>query len=182
MKQRTVLLLASRLLAMAGDTFSNHGCNDLSEEFWESVSQEEAQALYKAWHIWNGDLEDYDPNNLGYLGEAHLMAFLSDALKQHQPEPPKVIDCIVYQLAPNNTQAVKEFVEDSACSPACPGYGDCVGGYHPGICEQCNRYSSGLLPFVDSHGPTVTADWGDVIVKYDNGDLELIVKDRAEQM
>lgn len=54
-------MLVSSLLEMASHEFSNHGCNDLSEELVKMLSKREWIALDKAHHILNGDPEEHDP-------------------------------------------------------------------------------------------------------------------------
>jgi len=74
--------IISKLLKMAGEKFSNHGCNDLPDSFFDDMSQKERQAFYKQYHEWNGDPEDYDLNQIGYLGDSALMHFFSDYVKE----------------------------------------------------------------------------------------------------
>lgn len=78
MKKEIVVKLISKLLEMASYQFSNHGCNDLYEDFWDGVSEDEKQNLYKEFHDWNGDPEDYNPSQIGYLGDSHLMRYFSE--------------------------------------------------------------------------------------------------------
>lgn len=81
MKRQNVLNMVSKLLEMAGDEFCNHGCNDLPEDFFEGMSKEDVQELYREYHNWNGDPEEYDPEQLGYLGDDSLMSFFSEYIK-----------------------------------------------------------------------------------------------------
>jgi len=82
MKKETAVILIAKLLEMASDDFDNHGCNDLYDDFWEGVSEEEKQDLYKEYHEWNGDPEEYDPNHVDYLGDSSLMRYFSEKLKE----------------------------------------------------------------------------------------------------
>lgn len=50
--ERTIL---ARLLQMAADQFSNHGCND-----FDLPDSDEARELIHAYHEWNGDPEEAD--------------------------------------------------------------------------------------------------------------------------
>lgn len=53
------LKLAGEMLALAADQFSNHGCNDW--EWPETWTQDERDAFAKAYHEYNGDLENFRP-------------------------------------------------------------------------------------------------------------------------
>lgn len=71
----------AKLLDMAGDQFGNHGCNDLPSDFWDGVSHEDQVELYRKYHEWNGDLEDFNPDQIGYLGDWVWMGYFSEVLK-----------------------------------------------------------------------------------------------------
>jgi len=73
--------LTAKLLDLAADTFSNHGCNDVSEEMYEGWTKEQRQALVKEFHEWNGDPEEYDPEFL-HLGDSSLIAFFAAKILQ----------------------------------------------------------------------------------------------------
>ena len=79
--KKLIIEMVSGLLDIAAGTFSNHGCNNLPEELL-ILDEEQWQELYKAYHEWNGDPEDYDPEQLGYLGDSMLMSFFSENLEQ----------------------------------------------------------------------------------------------------
>ena len=50
--------IAAKLLRMAADEFSSHGCNDF--DLTEVIpDQAERDALVRAYHGWNGDPEEY---------------------------------------------------------------------------------------------------------------------------
>lgn len=53
--------LAIVLLEMAGEEFSNHGCNDfeLSQYIPDQAERDE---LVRAYHEWNGDLKEMEEN------------------------------------------------------------------------------------------------------------------------
>lgn len=74
-------LLASYLLRLAEDEFSNHGCNDVDEEVWKDWSDGERQKFVEEFHQHNGDIEEYDPNFL-HLPNTALMGFLAHKLTQ----------------------------------------------------------------------------------------------------
>lgn len=81
MNNKKIFKLISKLLEIAGDHFSNHGCMELPDDFFEDWDQEEIKGLYKMWHEWNGDPEEFDENQSGYLGDWMLMEFFGDWLK-----------------------------------------------------------------------------------------------------
>lgn len=81
MKRQNVLNMISKLLEMAGDKFSNHGCNDLPDDFFEGMDKDDIKELYQEYHNWNGDPEEYESDKLGYLGDDSLMFFFSEYIK-----------------------------------------------------------------------------------------------------
>lgn len=81
MKKQHIQSMISKLLEMAGDRFSNHGYNDLDDNFFDGMDKDDIQELYEEYHKWNGDPEEYDPKNIGYLGDSCLMSFFSDKIK-----------------------------------------------------------------------------------------------------
>lgn len=54
MNRKHVLNMVSRLLEIAGDTFSNHGCNDLPSDFFDvaGMDDDDIKELYREWHDW----------------------------------------------------------------------------------------------------------------------------------
>lgn len=59
--------LAAHVLRMASNEFSNHGCNDFN--LAQIVpDQAERDALVRAYHEWNGDLEEME--RYGWLEQA----------------------------------------------------------------------------------------------------------------
>lgn len=73
--------LAAKMLQLASDEFSNHGCNDVEESMYEGWSIEERQQFVKEFHEWNGDPEEFDPNFL-HLGDDIIMSFLAHKLEE----------------------------------------------------------------------------------------------------
>jgi hypothetical protein len=71
--------LASEFLELASDKFSNHGCNDVEESFWEGWTLEDRQQFVKEYHEWNGDPESYDPERLN-LPDHSIMSFLANKI------------------------------------------------------------------------------------------------------
>lgn len=50
--------LAARLLRLASDQFSNHGCNDIDDDLLKDWTDEEKLKLSQSYHDWNGDPEE----------------------------------------------------------------------------------------------------------------------------
>lgn len=74
------LQLAAKLLETAADLFSNHGCNDLPDNFWDGWTKEEIIQFDKEFHEWNGDPENHDPKRAGIIGDDAVMSFMADKL------------------------------------------------------------------------------------------------------
>ena len=55
----TEIKVAAKLLDVAGDVFSNRGCNDFNLEF---IRLEDRHELIRSCEEWNGTPEDFDPN------------------------------------------------------------------------------------------------------------------------
>lgn len=71
-------LLAAELLKLAADEFGNHGCNDF--DLPSGWSRKEKISFIKEYHKWNGDPEEFDPNNL-FIADCAAMSFLAAKLK-----------------------------------------------------------------------------------------------------
>ena len=72
--------LAAKMLEMASDEFSNHGCNDIEDSVYEGWTLEERQQFVKEFHEWNGDPENFDKDWL-HLGDSTIMSFLAYKLE-----------------------------------------------------------------------------------------------------
>lgn len=72
--------LTAHLLEMASATFTNNGCNDMPECFFEGWTQEEKEALKREYHEWNGDPEEYEEGNTD-LPDWAIMTFLAAKLE-----------------------------------------------------------------------------------------------------
>lgn len=73
--------LVAVLLDMASNEFSNHGCNDMPENSFQNWTIEEKQSLVKQFHDYNGDPENFDPNDLTILNhDSILMGFFASKL------------------------------------------------------------------------------------------------------
>lgn len=71
------MILAARLLQSASNEFANHGCNDW--KFPHTWNQEEKEEFVKAFHDYNGDPEEFNPEWLN-LHDYAVMSFLADKL------------------------------------------------------------------------------------------------------
>ena len=74
------LALAAKMLELASDQFSNHGCNDVDENVYDTWTLEERQRFVKEFHEWNGDPEEYEETFL-HLGDSTIMSFLAAKLE-----------------------------------------------------------------------------------------------------
>ena len=70
------LLLVGKLLEMASETYSNHECNDLSEDILSLISDE--KTLCEEIREWIGDSDC--PQKADWIGDDTLMSFLSDKI------------------------------------------------------------------------------------------------------
>jgi hypothetical protein len=81
-------------------------------------------------------------------------------------------DEIKYKSHPNdNTKEVYDFIGKQPECEICGGYGEYESDYCPKGCNPCN---SRLIAFIDKNGVLSYADWGDIIIK-DNDGLSLIL-------
>lgn len=74
------LALAAKMLELASEQFSNHGCNDVDENVYDGWTLEERQQFVKEFHEWNGDPEEYEETFL-HLGDSTIMSFLAAKLE-----------------------------------------------------------------------------------------------------
>lgn len=73
-------LLAGRLMQLAAERFSNHGCNDLDPTLFDGVDVIQRGILEQEWNAWNCPSGlDYIP--LAHVGDDGLMAFLAHRLE-----------------------------------------------------------------------------------------------------
>lgn len=81
--------MAALLLEMAADQFSNHGCNDLDQDFIKAVglTDEEKLQFVTEFYEWNGDFEEAKENgwitakHFDRMGDSTLMHFVAHKLK-----------------------------------------------------------------------------------------------------
>jgi len=74
------LELAAKMLDLADEEFGNHGCNDVDDEVYEGWTRRQRQTFVKAYHEWNGDPEEYSPDQL-HLPDFAIMAFLAARIR-----------------------------------------------------------------------------------------------------
>ena len=101
MKQKHLVNIVAQLLEKAGQEFSNHSCTDDPEDFYGDMSRAEISDLYKEYHVWNGDLNTFDPDHLGYLREDTLMTFFSDYILLNNILPPGDPDVKIPEAMPS---------------------------------------------------------------------------------
>lgn len=89
MEARKLDKMASLLLDMAAEEFSNHGCNDLGSDFIKAIglTDEEKLQVVIEFYEWNGDLEEakkygwVTAKHFDHLGDSSLMRFVARKLK-----------------------------------------------------------------------------------------------------
>lgn len=72
------VVLASRLLGVAAEEFSNHICNDMDSAYFEGLTQEDLKQLESRYNAWNGG-EQHIP--LRNIGNHSWMAYLAALIK-----------------------------------------------------------------------------------------------------
>ena len=77
MENKLLYLLASKMLELASDKFSNHGCNDLDQDVIDLIADNEA--LFAEMRKYNGD--NKWPQSAYQIGDDSLMSFLSEKLR-----------------------------------------------------------------------------------------------------
>ncbi len=76
-------ILASKLLRMAADEFSNHGCNDFDLVKDAKLTPAESFAFRKAASEWNGDAaEDPARETEHGMSDWFAMSYLAEVLKK----------------------------------------------------------------------------------------------------
>lgn len=78
--------ILSVLLDLAADNFSNHGCNDLSDDITDALTKEEKLTLLKEYATWDYDPDRFDgeptASNFDRLPDWILMRFFSEKLNR----------------------------------------------------------------------------------------------------
>lgn len=75
-------------------------------------------------------------------------------------------DRITYTSRPDNCRAVVEFIGPVPECPTCGGYGEYETEYGSRGCNECN---SRLIPYIDQAGRRQYVDWGDTLIRTENG-------------
>ena len=73
--------LTAKMLNLASDVFSCHGCNDVDDEVYNTWTLDERKQFVKEFHKWNGDPEEYDEEIL-HLEDFCIMDFLAAKLRK----------------------------------------------------------------------------------------------------
>ncbi len=79
---RAERILAARLLRMASETFSNHGCNDTPDELFDGISPTEQVVMAEAYNRWNDPKGVEEPTLVTHIGDASWMDFLAHRMEQ----------------------------------------------------------------------------------------------------
>ena len=74
------LLLAAKMLELASDQFTNHGCNDVEESIFNDWTLEEKEEFAKEYFEWNGD--EHENRNHLHIGDSEIMSFLAAKLTE----------------------------------------------------------------------------------------------------
>lgn len=80
---KTLLLLASEMLDLAQDKFSNHICNDLNDDVIKMIPQSLCDEI-RQWNCPDGT-ESW-PSDPIFIGDSSLMHFLSERLREMATE------------------------------------------------------------------------------------------------
>lgn len=87
--------LAATLLQLAGEHYSNHGCNDW--DFPADWTMDEQRAFVREYHEYNGDPQEYDPHFL-HLSDSAVMGFLAHKLRRSEnPEGNEMSENVIPQ-------------------------------------------------------------------------------------
>jgi len=73
---------------------------------------------------------------------------------------------ITYTDNPDNTREVMEFVGDTPPCPTCNNTGEYEGEYGPKGCPPC---CSRLVPFINNNGKRDYVDWGETVLRQEDG-------------
>jgi len=71
--------IQARLLKIAAEKFSNHGCNDLPDGFWDGISEEAKQYIIRLWN--EGEHEDDHISSVAHIRDDMLMSLIAKTLE-----------------------------------------------------------------------------------------------------
>lgn len=76
--------LIAILLEKAGDQFANHGCTDfVMSEHVPEMTQKELVALDLGIHVWNGDPQEHNPEDVSdYQDDWCLMSYFAARIRE----------------------------------------------------------------------------------------------------
>ena len=85
---KVLLKLTAKMLDIAQDEFSNHGCNDLYEDTWSyaNMTQQDKDELLKDMRETTGYSEE-DLPSLERVGDTQLMGYLKRKLLEEAKKP-----------------------------------------------------------------------------------------------
>jgi hypothetical protein len=75
-------LVAARLLEMAADQFSNHGCSDMPDGLLDGLSPDDLEALERTANRINGNEDEGYVIPLRNFGDSGLMGILASRVKE----------------------------------------------------------------------------------------------------
>lgn len=81
MLKKHELLLASRLMSMAAEVFSNHGCNDTPDELFAGISRTEMKKMAEAFEMYNSQGRD-EVRAFKHIGDSCWMSYLAFRLTE----------------------------------------------------------------------------------------------------
>lgn len=73
-------ILAARLLELAGEHYSNHGCNDTDDELLAGISEEDQKAMVERVKEWDGN-PDLDHLTFRGVGDWMWMEYLASIVE-----------------------------------------------------------------------------------------------------
>jgi len=77
------LLLASKLLKIASESFARHCCNDLPKEIRNSLTEEQWEEINKKANEWNGTPEEHKPGDTQIKWyDWYVMSYCAKKLKE----------------------------------------------------------------------------------------------------
>lgn len=84
--------------------------------------------------------------------------------------PSGVVEAIQYRDSPDNSRAVLDFIGPQPECKICGGRGEYEGSHGPVGCQPCNS----RLIIIRSQQPELHADWGQWILKYEDGKFDVL--------
>lgn len=79
-------ILISKLLDLASDEFSNHGCNDIDEEWFKDWTKEEKYELMESYYKQNNELDLFENDSEITIGDSMLMEYFAKKFREEVKE------------------------------------------------------------------------------------------------